>query len=48
LLEVHGERRGREVQEMMNAAALEPHRGRRAQRGRLLDARIKGPRLLTR
>ena len=45
-LTVSGERRGRLVEEALNAQALQDHMGKRAQRGRVLDARIKAPRLV--
>jgi topoisomerase-4 subunit A len=44
-LVVSGERRGRLVQETLGAEALQAHVGKRAQRGRVLDVRIKNPRL---
>jgi topoisomerase-4 subunit A len=45
-LDVAGERRGREVVDTLDAAVLKEHVGKRAQRGRLLEARIKTPRLV--
>jgi topoisomerase-4 subunit A len=44
-LQVQGERRGREALETLDASQLEPHRGKRAQRGRMLDTRMRQPRL---
>jgi topoisomerase-4 subunit A len=43
---VSGERRGKVVEETLSAQALQDHKGKRAQRGRVLDTRIKAPRLL--
>ena len=45
-LVVSGERRGRVVEETLGAQVLKEHMGKRAQRGRLLDARLKAPRLI--
>jgi topoisomerase-4 subunit A len=45
-LVVSGERRGRMVEETLGAQVLKEHMGKRAQRGRLLDARLKAPKLI--
>ncbi len=44
-LAVSGERRGRLVQETLSAEALQAHLGKRAQRGRVLELRLKNPSL---
>jgi len=46
-LAVAGERRGREVTDTLDAATLKEHIGKRAQRGRLLEAKLKAPRLVS-
>ncbi len=45
-LTVSGERRGRMIEEVLGAPALHDHMGKRAQRGRVLDVRLKAPRLI--
>jgi topoisomerase-4 subunit A len=45
-LVVAGERRSKVVEETLGAPALKDHMGKRAQRGRVLDARLKAPRLI--
>ncbi|MPZ42070.1 MAG: DNA topoisomerase IV subunit A [Betaproteobacteria bacterium] len=45
-LVVSGERRGKVVDEALGAQVLKEHMGKRAQRGRVLDARLKAPRLI--
>ena len=45
-LTVCGERRGKIVEDTLGSQVLEEHKGRRAQRGGVLDARIKSPRLV--
>jgi len=44
-LEVRGERRGRDVVDTLAGEDLMAHAGKRAQRGRVLDLRIKEPRI---
>ncbi|MGH8664105.1 MAG: DNA topoisomerase IV subunit A, partial [Burkholderiales bacterium] len=45
-LEVSGERRAKQIRESLGGGALQEHVGKRAQRGRVLDARLKSPRLI--
>ena len=44
-LSISGERRGKRVQEALSGVALEGHIGKRAQRGRVVDLRVRDMRL---